>query len=418
MNLEHKKLINTFKNGIVPESHLDFILTGRDDEIRALKACFENTQQGIGSIKFLTGPYGSGKTFLLNYAKKMALESNFVVCKIEIDSSLKFYNLKQFYYQVMHNLYVYNPQHKKTSFENIFDLWVSKLRSEAYRHKASNEIAYVVAEVSKYNQSFARAFLSYIKSKIKNDARNSELIVSWLTGESNIPFQLKEAFQIKGEVTPDNAMDFLKAFAHLIKLLGYNGLVILIDEMDYIMTERSDLRIKAYHNLRHLIDLTVTNALPNTFMLFSGAEHLFLCPDKGIDTYEALAQRLNYQNPYTSKLPLDLTKPVMSLAKLKFEMYDELSEKLTYIYKKVYALELKITTSSLKNWVFLDFKEEGIPYQEVSIRAFITKYIAFMDLIHQQPEAHMFSVDLYAFFNNKSLDFKSKAPNPLENKSF
>jgi Cdc6-like AAA superfamily ATPase len=65
INNNNKKLINSFKNGIVPDHHLDFILTGRHLEIEEISRCFENTQNDIGSIKFITGPYGSGKTFLL-----------------------------------------------------------------------------------------------------------------------------------------------------------------------------------------------------------------------------------------------------------------------------------------------------------------------------------------------------------------
>lgn len=410
INHEHQKLLNTFKSGIVPEGHLDFVLTGRDEEIRELKQCLEHTRKGIGKVKFITGPYGSGKTFLLNYTKEMGLSSNFVVAKVQVDTSFKFYNLKQFYYHIMHNLYVHNHQNKKTSFENIFDLWILKLKSSAYKDRASDEISYVISEISKYNQSFARAFMSYIKSKIKHDRSSSETIVSWLTGEANIPFQLKEQFDIKGEVSQDNAMDFLKAFNRLIVLLGYSGLLILVDEMDYIMTERSDLRLKAYHNLRHLIDLTITSALPNTLMVFSGADTLFSSKDKGISTYEALNQRLNYTIDSPSRLAKDPTLPVMALDKLKFEMYEELSEKLTYIYKKVYPLNLKISTDSLKNWVFLDFKEQGLDYKDVTIRSFISKYISFMDLMHQNPDHKMFAFELYAFFTKQTLTFKSQKP--------
>jgi len=408
-NLEHKKLLNTFKNGIVPDDHLDFILTGREAEIQELKRCYENTRNGIGNIKFITGPYGSGKTFLLNYAKDMALTSNFVIAKIQVDAGFKFYNLKQFYYHIMHNLYVYNKQAGKSSFEDLFQLWLDKLRSEAYKHKASQEITYVISEISKYNQSFSRAFLSYIKSKISQDNQLSETIVSWLTGEGNIPYQLKEKFEIKGEVTSDNAMDFLKAFNHLLLLLGYSGLVILIDEMDYILTERSDLRIKSYHNLRHLIDLTVTGKLPHTFMVFSGADSLFLSEDKGIQSYQALSQRLNYQAK-TNKFAADPTQPVMALNRMAFDAYQELSEKLTYIYKKVYPLHLKISTDSLKNWVFLDFKEQGIDYKQVTLRAFITKYLSFMDLMVQNPNDKMFEFELYALQKNGQITYKSQRP--------
>ena len=47
--------------------HLEFKKSESDQEIKEIGRCFENTKNNIGSIKFITGPYGSGKTFLLNY---------------------------------------------------------------------------------------------------------------------------------------------------------------------------------------------------------------------------------------------------------------------------------------------------------------------------------------------------------------
>jgi hypothetical protein len=409
-NQSHKKLLNTFKSGIVPEGHLDFILTGREAETRSISKCLQASKSGLGSLKFITGPYGSGKTFLLNYASEMALEENFIVSKIQVDTSFKFYNLKQFYYHIMHNLYVFKNHHNKTNFEDIFDLWIEKLKSPDYIKQASKEITYVISEVSKYNQSFAQAFLSYIKSRVKKEQGISEGVVAWLTGESNIPFQVKEKFNIKGDITQENALDFLKAFNQLIILLGYSGLVILIDEMDFIMTERSDLRLKAYHNLRHLIDLTITNHLPHTCMFFSGSDALFKSEEKGILSYEALAQRLNVSTKKSKILMSDSNQSVIFLNKLDFEMYSELSEKLTYIYKKVYPLELKISIESLKNWVFFDFKEQGISFEDISIREFIIKYLSFLEQLTTNPENQILKFELYAFFENKDLVFKSQKP--------
>lgn len=410
VNQSNKKLLNTFKNGIVPEGHLDFILTGREEETRAISKCLQATKTGLGSLKFITGPYGSGKTFLLNYASQMALEENFVVAKIQVDTSFKFYNLKQFYYHIMHNLYIYKNRDHKTNFEDIFDLWIDKLKSPNYIQHASKEITYVISEVSKYNQSFAQAFLSYIKSRVKKQDTISEGVVAWLTGESNIPFQVKEKFNIKGDITQENALDFLKAFNQLILLLGYSGLVVLIDEMDFIMTERSDLRLKAYHNLRHLIDLTITNHLPNTCILFSGSDELFKSEEKGILSYQALAQRLNVSNKKSKIMLSDVNQSVIFLKKLDFEMYSELSEKLTYIYKKVYPLDLKISIESIKNWVFFDFKEQGIAFENISIREFIIKYLAFLEQLTSNPQKQILSFELYAFFDNNDLVFKSQKP--------
>lgn len=403
---ENKKLINSFKNGVVPEHHLDFIVTGRQLEIEELKRCFQNTQNDIGSIKFITGPYGSGKTFLLNYSKNMALDLGFVVAKIEVDSNFKFYNLEQLYYHVMHNLYVHNNNYSKTSFENIFDLWIRKLKSDDYKNHAAKEIQYVISEIGKYNQSFSRAFLSYIKGKINGDQELTNTIVSWITGEGNIPYQIKEKFQIKGRIDKSNSMDFLKAFTKLITLLGYNGMIIMIDEMDYILNERSDIRQKCYYNLRHLIDLTVSGQIPNTCFVFSGA-HELIHSDKGIASYEALKQRLGTAIDTKKNTLMDVRQPIMHLKRLPFEVYFELAEKLTYIYKKVYDVQLDISIESLKNWVFLTYKEHGREYHEVTIREFITKYIEIMDIIHQSPKAHVFKSELSAVVQNNQMIYRA-----------
>lgn len=403
---ENKKLINAFKNGVVPEQHLDFVLTGRQAEVEELKRCFQNTQNDIGSVKFITGPYGSGKTFLLNYTKNMALDLGFVVAKIEVDYNFKFYNLEQLYYQIMHNLFVHNNSYNKTTFENIFDLWVRKLKSDAYRNHAGKEIQYVISEIAKYNQSFSRAFLSYIKGKINGDSELTSMIVSWITGEGNVPYQLKEQFNIKGRIDKTNAIDFLKAFTKLITLLGYHGMIIMVDEMDYILNERSDIRQKSFYNIRHLIDLTVSGQIPNTCFVFSGSQELFES-EKGIPSYEALRQRLGTAIGSNSSKLLDIKQPVMYLKRLPFDFYYELGEKLTYIYKKVYPLQLNISLESLKNWVFLTYKEQGKNYDEITVREFITKYIEIMDIIQQDPGHHVFNAELTSHLQNNQMIFKA-----------
>ncbi|MCH4889901.1 hypothetical protein EZV73_20140 [Acidaminobacter sp. JC074] len=403
---ENKKLINSFKNGLVPDRHLDFLLTGRQAEIEELQRCFDQTQNDIGTIKFITGPYGSGKTFLLDYSKNIALDLGFVVAKIEVDSNFKFYNLEQLYYHVMHNLFVHNSALSKTTFENIFDLWIRKLKSNNYKHHASKEIQYVISEIGKYNQSFARAFLSYIKGRINGNKELTSAIVSWITGEGSIPYQLKEQVQIKGRINQSNSIDFLKAFTKLITLLGYQGMIIMVDEMDVIMNERSDIRQKCYYNLRHLIDLTIGGQIPNTCFMFSGSHDLFYS-DKGIKSYEALRQRLGTSIDMNHSIMLDIKQPVMHLKRLPFDVFYELGEKLTYIYKKVHPLDLQISIESLKNWVFLTYKEQGKSYGEITIREFITKYIEIMDIIHQNPKHHIFNSELSAVITHDQIIYKA-----------
>jgi len=237
-----RHIINALKNGVVPDYDLELLCVGRDKQVQEFKRCFEVISEGSGTVKFINGEYGSGKSFFLNVIKQTAIKNNFIVSKIQVDRGFRFNNIEHLYYHVMHNLTLNITGKSVTSFEGIFDLWISKLQETTDRSKAVAEINQVIESLNRYNMSFARAFLAYIKARIEKDRELSYTIVSWLMGEKNIPAGLKSKFDIVGSIDRLNTIDFLKAFTELVRLMGYNGLIILIDELELIMSERVDIR--------------------------------------------------------------------------------------------------------------------------------------------------------------------------------
>ena len=57
-------LIASVSAGVVPRSGAPYIAIGRQDEIKALLSDLELMNEGGGSMRFLVGRYGSGKSFL------------------------------------------------------------------------------------------------------------------------------------------------------------------------------------------------------------------------------------------------------------------------------------------------------------------------------------------------------------------
>ena len=62
-------IINALQGGVVPRVGLGYIAVGREQEIKALLKDIEIIQEGGSTFRFLTGDYGSGKTFLLQTIK-------------------------------------------------------------------------------------------------------------------------------------------------------------------------------------------------------------------------------------------------------------------------------------------------------------------------------------------------------------
>jgi hypothetical protein len=83
----------------------------------------------------------------------------------------------------------------------------------------------------------------------------------------------------------------LQSLTRLSRHLGYEGLVLLLDEgeLSTSVMRRADVRA-AHNNLRHLIDSIQDNQ--GLFAVYAATPDFFLNPDYGVVTYGALAQRI------------------------------------------------------------------------------------------------------------------------------
>lgn len=405
-----RHIINTLKSGVVPKEGLELLRIGRDIEIQEINRCMEYTSEGNSVVKFVAGEYGAGKSFFLNSIKQLATADNFIVAKLQIDTGFRFNSLDILYYNLMHNLYSMDSDSEVTSFETLFDKWLQKLQSMESKNNASAEILEVINALNVYNKSFARAFLSYIKARISEDRELSNAAASWLTGEKNIPAVLKARFETIGNIDKTNSIDFLKAFIKLINLLGYKGLVVIIDELELIMSERSDIRKVSYENLRYIIDACGSSEMPYCMFTFAATNDFFENPERGIKTYEALEQRLGDAIDKYNKGLTDIRQPIMRLHKFNKGQLQTLTDKIVEIYNKAYDLKPSITNESITSWTLLCCKKFGSKLSELTPREYIIKLVEILDIMEQHPENAIFTAELSTvqkgnkeFFINNSL---------------
>jgi hypothetical protein len=389
-----RNIINALKNGVVPDCDLELLCVGRNKEIKEFQRCFQLVSEGSGTVKFLNGEYGSGKSFFMNVIKQAAVKNDFIVSKIQVDRGFRFNNLEHLYYHIMHNLTLNVTGDSAASFESIFDLWISRLQESTNKDSAAAEINHVIASLNRYNMSFARAFLAYIRARIEKDRTLSGTIASWLMGEKNIPAGLKAKFDVIGGVDRLNSIDFLKAFVKLIKLLGYSGLIILIDELELIMNERVDIRKVSYENLRNIIDICCSGELGSCMFVFAATNDFFENPEKGIRTYEALSQRLGDAIDKSNSVLHDVRQPVIRLHKLNTEEFQELTDRVIDIYKTLYNFEPITSNESIRSWTFISCKKFGAKISELSIREYLTKLIEVLDIMEQHPDNRLFTSEL------------------------
>ena len=345
------KLLNSLRNGVSTSSLLDYMITGRDEMVQETNKILDYTSRGVGTFKFITGEYGTGKTFLLQHMAKSAIEKNFVVSKLTVNKAFRLNKLDDLYYNIMHNLYIsHENSEKQTNFDDIFYKWILQLKRTENTASIQSEINLVIENISKFNTSFGRAFLAYIKASVTGDNETKDAASSWLTGESNVPAHLKEKFHVIGKVDKLNMLDFLKAFINLVEYMGYNGLIVLIDEVDLLINERSDIRLSGYINIKHLLDILSGGEFGNTTFVFSASSVLFSNEEKGIYSYEALHQRMCNTISRESGNAEDYRNNLIKLKNLNLLDYQILTNKIHKLYSSVYDIQMDIICQGYKLW--------------------------------------------------------------------
>ncbi|OEH84892.1 hypothetical protein BHU72_06775 [Desulfuribacillus stibiiarsenatis] len=408
-NMDAKLMIHSLKNGIVPKSSVDSILVSREAEIIELQRNLDLVAEGNGSMKFISGDYGVGKSFLLQHVHNMATRQNFIVSRLQLNHSFTLNKWDELYYQFMHNLSIESVTITEKGFEEIFNQWIKKLQSYEDSTLASKEIYEVTQVISQYHGDFARVFISFIRAKIQKDIELMDATSSWIKGEKNMPQSLKTKFGIKGHVDRNNALDFLKAFIKLSTLLGYQGIILLIDELETALHVRSDIRQVIYENLRFLFDSCISGEIHNCMFLLVGTNELLQNSERGIPTYEPLAQRLRITASSLNNGFTDV-QPVIHLKSMQPEDLTTLTAKILVIYEEANDWKSPFHYETIRNWVLFSCREGNELKFPMNIRVYIQKLIDILDILAQGKELPLLRVPLqlvhfngrYSFVNKKS----------------
>jgi hypothetical protein len=178
----------------------------------------------------------------------------------------------------------------------------------------------------------------------------------------------------------------------------------MVDEIDLLVKERSDIRKNAYENLKYLIDLTVSGDLVKTMFLLSGTEEIINNKEKGFRSNLALSQRLGNAIDSYKKGLIDMRQPIIMLKDINLKDYIVITEKIVGIYKKAFNVDLKITDESLKNWVLYTYHKDRVDISKLKTREFITRLITILDTIDQNPDN---------FIYNSNLEFRMNGERPI-----
>ena len=241
-------IINSLKGGVVPRIGLPYITVGRETEINALLHDVDIISDGGASFRFIVGKYGSGKSFLLQTIRNYVMDKNFVVVDADLSPERRLQGTKgqgvATYKELIQNMST-KTRPEGGALTLILDRWISNIQSEV---AAESNLSFNDSEFSKlvekkiykvisslnemvHGFDFAKLLIIYYKSFLKGDDESKAKVVKWFRGEYANKTDAKAELGVNIIITDDDWYEYIKLFAMFLKKAGYNGLLILIDEL-------------------------------------------------------------------------------------------------------------------------------------------------------------------------------------------
>ena len=282
-DVEH--VFEALRKGLVPERSIEAFAVGIEKQRGELHRQLELAEAGEGTIKFLRGGYGCGKTFMARLALLDAQNQGFATSFVVVsDNDLRFHRFDDVYRKVMTELGTVTCP--RGALNDILDRWIAKVEEalvalgqdpdapgfdEKVRKRIEDELASMTE--GKAPQDFVRVIQTIFDLKQRGEAAEAGSLISWLCGSGNVGAAAKKAAGIKGDIGSRDALDYLRGALEIVKAAGYKGLLIVIDEAETILRMRSDSRHKSLNGIRQIAD--AAGAYPGMLWIFTGTPEFF-----------------------------------------------------------------------------------------------------------------------------------------------
>ena len=282
-DLDH--VFEALRKGLVPERGIDAFAVGIEKQRHELQRQLHHVTNDEGSIKFLRGGYGCGKTFMARLAILDAQAQGFATSFVVVsDSDLRFHRFDDVYRKIM--LELGTSACPRGALNDILDRWIGRVEDRliatgedenaptfdtTVTKRLSDDLASLTG--GKAPADFVRVIETIFQLKQRGEAAEAGALISWLSGSGNVAASAKRAAHIKGDISSRDALDYLRGVLEITKAAGYKGLLVVIDEAETILRMRSDSRHKSLNGIRQIAD--AAGAYPGLLWLFTGTPEFF-----------------------------------------------------------------------------------------------------------------------------------------------
>ncbi|MCE5232385.1 MAG: ATP-binding protein [Mizugakiibacter sp.] len=332
-------VLQSLRAGVVPRAGQHLIQVGRGREIEALVADIDRVADGGSSFRFVIGEYGAGKTFFLNLIRAIGMERKLVVANADLNPDRRLHasggQARSLYAELMRNLAT-RTKSEGGALSGVVEKFIATAKSEAKAQNLSTDqvirskLEQLTELVNGYD--FADVIATYCRGVEEGNEQRKSDAVRWLRGEFATRTDARAALGVRTIVDDASIYDQLKLMARFVRLAGYAGLFVCLDEMvNLYKLSNSQARSSNYEQILRMLNDSLQGTAMGLGFVLGGTPEFLMDTRRGIYSYSALQSRLA-QNAFATNELVDFSGPVLRLSSLTVEDFYLLLGKIRHVY--------------------------------------------------------------------------------------
>ena len=395
-------ILNSLQAGVVPRVGLEYVAVGRRREIETVLADLDNISQGGASFRFVTGRYGSGKSFFLQAIRNFAMEKEFLVADADLSPEKRLAGSGsqglETYRELMERLST-GVRPSGGALESMLQKWIIAVKGNLVKEGTlpsepnfDSKVEIKIFEALNEMENFAHGFdfaavvSVYYRAYLDGEDKKKQAALRWLRGEFSTKREARNFLPVGEIVTDENWYEYIRLFAAFSSRIGFRGFLVFIDEcVNLYKIANRQSRENNYEKLLAMFNDCLQGKAENLGIFIAGTSQFMEDERRGLASYAALKSRLA-GNRFVREGFSDSGSPVIRLDQLSREELYVLMERLAGIHARHYDYEQRLGDRELAAFLELVLSMPGAD-EFLTPREITRDFLGILNIMKDDPSA-------------------------------
>jgi len=386
-------VIQSLRAGVVPRVGQHLIQVGRAGELDSLLKDVDRLADGGSAFRVVVGEYGAGKTFFLNLVRGIAMERKLVTMHADLNPDRRLHasggQARSLYSELAKNMAT-RTKPDGGALQGIVEKFISQAKTEAKTKGVESEVVIreYLAELTEMvnGYDFADVIAAYCRGFEEGNEQLKADAIRWLRGEFSTKTDARAALGVRTIVDDASVYDQLKLLSRFVRLAGFGGLMVCLDELvNLYKLANTQARNANYEQILRILNDSLQGSAEGLGFVLGGTPEFLMDTRRGLYSYPALQSRLA-ENSFAKSGLVDLSGPVIRLSSLTPEDFYVLLQKLRNVYAFGEPEKFLLPDGAIPAFMAHCNQRLGEAYFRTP-RTTITAFINLLAVIEQNPTA-------------------------------